>query len=219
MYKIAITGKANTGKNTLANLLKEETYEQAAIEYKAKHNGAMLWSHGERGRVYATKFMAFADPIKEIVMIMFPNANRECLYGPSQLRAEAIPGAFKEGKPLSYRQALIDIGTEVGRAYNDKVWLENFDARYQELLIKNVPDFLAVTDVRFRNEFEHLKRKDFFQIRLYRDTGKASEINHVSETNQNTILDEEFDYVLFNNKSLDELREEIKLNIIPRLKR
>ena len=162
--------------------------------------------------------MAFADPIKEIVLIMFPHANKECLYGPSQLRAEPIPGAFKNGKPLTYRQALLDIGTEVGRAYNDKIWLENFDHRYEQLLLKSKPDLLVVTDVRFRNEFEHLKRKGFFQIRLYRETGMAP-IEHVSETNQNTISDEEFDYVLFNNKSLEDLKEEVRTNIIPRLKR
>lgn len=212
MYKIAICGKANTGKNTLATLLQEEVYKRDDTAHIVQYGRTSLIG-------FQAKTMAFADPIKEIVMIMFPNCNRECLYGPSQLRAEAIPGAFKDNKPLSYRQALIDIGTEVGRAYNDKVWLENFDNRYEKILIKNELDLLAVTDVRFRNEFEHLKKKGFFQIRLYRDTGKVSEINHVSETNQNTILDEEFDYVLFNNKSLDELREEIKSNIIPRLKR
>lgn len=210
MYKVAITGKANTGKNTLANLLKHEICEKEEIERQAKRQAKQYFSW---------KSMAFADPIKEIVMIMFPNANKECLYGPSQLRAEPIPGAFKNDKPLSYRQALIDIGTEVGRAYNDKVWLENFDHRYEDIVINNRLDLVVITDVRFRNEFEHLKKKDFFQIRLYRDTGTASEINHVSETNQNTILDEEFDYVLFNNKSLEELREEIKCNVIPRLKR
>jgi hypothetical protein len=200
MYQIAISGKANTGKNTLANALSIECHKMDCL------NG--LWNY---------KSMAFADPIKEIVMTMFPNADKSCLYGPSQLRASIIPGAFKNGQPLSYRQALLDIGTEVGRAYNDKVWLENFDHRYDKLILDHYrPDILIVTDVRFRNEFEHLKAKGFFQIRLYRETGLAA-INHVSETNQNSIKDEEFDYVLFNNKSLSDLHEEVHNNIIPRL--
>jgi len=214
MYKIAICGKANTGKNTLAKLLEQEIYNKINTEYQAKLTtpSALSWTQ------FSWKSMAFADPIKEIVTIMFPNANKECLYGPSQLRAEPIPGAFKAGKPLTYRQALIDIGTEVGRAYNDKLWLENFDHRYEDSLIKNKLNLVVVTDVRFRNEFDHLKKKGFFQIRLYRDTGKVSEINHVSETNQNSIKDEEFDYVVFNNKSLAELQEEVRVNIVPRLK-
>ena len=191
MYKIAIMGKANTGKNTLAGLLIDEISKinKGALSYKC---------------------MAFADPIKEIVMTMFPRANRNCLYGPSQLRSESIPGAFKDGKPLTYRQALIDVGTEVGRKYSDRVWLENFDHRFE--LVSS--DLVIVTDVRFRNEFDHLKEKGFFQIRLYRDTG-APEIQHISETGQSAIKDEEFDYVLFNTKSLEELEEEVRCQIIP----
>lgn len=211
MYKIAICGKANTGKNTLATLLQEEICKRDDAAHIVQYGRSSLLG-------FNSKAMAFADPIKEIVMVMFPNCNKECLYGPSQLRAEAIPGAFKDGKPLTYRQALCDIGTEVGRAYNDKVWLENFDHRYDDIVIKDRHDLVVVTDIRFRNEYEHLKRKGFFQIRLYRETGLPT-INHVSETNQSSILDEEFDYVLFNNKSLDDLREEIKCNIVPRLKR
>lgn len=211
MFKIAICGKANTGKNTLANLLYHEAYEKENAAMLARTSGAINL------QAYSGKFMAFADPIKEIVMIMFPKANKECLYGPSHLRAEAIPGAFKNGKPLTYRQALLDIGTEVGRGYNDKVWLENFDHRYEQILLKkHPPQIVVVTDVRFRNEFDHLKNKGFFQIRLYRDTGMPA-IEHVSETNQNSIKDEEFDYVLFNNKSLDDLKEEVRCKIIPRM--
>lgn len=209
MYKIAITGKANTGKNTLANLLSAKVLDRYSAEYAIKNPG---WAFA-----FLPKFMAYADPIKEIVITMFPHANKECLYGPSHLRAEPIPGAFKNGKPLSYRQALIDIGTEVGRGYNDKIWLENFDARYERLLVKSKPNLVIVTDVRFRNEYEHLKQKGFFQIRLYRETG-LPDINHVSETNQNSIKDEEFDYVLYNNKSLDDLKEEVSQKIVPRLK-
>jgi hypothetical protein len=204
MYKIAITGKANTGKNTLANLLYHECFEKD----RDKLGGLGL-------QAYSGKFMAFADPIKEIVMTMFPRASKECLYGPSHLRAEAIPGAFKDGKPLTYRQALIDIGTEVGRKYSDTVWLENFDHRFDKL--KTSLNIVVVTDVRFRNEFDHLKEKGFFQIRLYRDTG-APEIQHISETGQSSIRDDEFDYVLFNTKSLDELKEEVKSKIIPMIK-
>jgi len=207
MYRIAICGKANTGKNTLANLLYQEAYE--------KDNATLISNGGLGLQAYSGKFMAFADPIKEIVMTMFPRANKECLYGPSHLRAEIIPGAFKDGKPLTYRQALIDIGTEVGRKYSDRIWLDNFDHRFEEISKKKL-NIVVVTDVRFRNEFDHLKEKGFFQIRLYRDTG-APEIQHISETGQSSIKDEEFDYVLINNKSLEELKEEVRCQIIPRI--
>src|SRR5271166_6519522 len=129
MYKIAICGRANTGKNTLAKLLEQELYDKINKDWQAKLGSPSTQSW----TTFHGKSLAFADPIKEIVSIMFPYANKECLYGPSQLRAESIPGAFKNGKPLTYRQALLDLGTEVGRSYNDKIWLENFDHRYERL--------------------------------------------------------------------------------------
>lgn len=202
MYKIAITGKANTGKNTLATLLDQMIYDNHMF---TKIKGP-----------YSGKFMAFADPIKEIVLTMFPQAKKECLYGPSALRADPIPDAYKNGLPLSYRQALIDIGT-LARAYNDMVWIDNFQSRYDKVLAqKRSPQIVVVTDVRFRNEFDHLKAQGFFQIRLYRETGMPP-IEHASETNQNTIEDDEYDCVLFNNRTLDYLKDEVR-KIIPRLK-
>lgn len=198
MYKIAICGKANTGKNTLANLLDQEVFTQ-------KHH---------TDNPYKAVFMAFADPIKEIVLTMFPQAKKDCLYGPSALRSEVISEAFKGDQPLTYRQALIDIGTHA-REYNDLVWIQNFQNRYEKIRTKNTK-LVIVTDVRFRNEFDHLKKEGFYQIRLYRETGLPT-INHVSETQQNTIADDEFDYVLHNNRTLDYLKDEVK-KIIPKLK-
>jgi len=203
MYLISISGKINTGKNTLSALLEQELYAEYMRDIYANPSG------------FIAKFMAFADPIKEIVMTMFPQADKKCLYGPSYLRDNIIPNAFKSGKPLSYRQALLDIGTK-GRSYNEYVWVDNFDYRF-----KNVnsfqPNLIVATDCRFREEFDYLKKEGFFQIRLYRDTN-STPIDHVSETNQNYILDREFDYILINNSSIDKLQEEIRNNIIPKLK-
>ena len=159
-------------------------------------------------------YIAFADPIKKMALEMFPKLPRKYLFGPSRYRKEIIPGAFKNGMPLTVRQLLLDLGTEVGRGYKDDIWLDNFDHGLNKIWHKKI---VVVTDVRFRNEFDHLKKLGFYQIRLCRDTGEAG-INHKSETDQNAILDNEFDYVLLNNKSLSDLKEEVKNNIIPQLK-
>jgi hypothetical protein len=195
MYKIAITGKANTGKNTLSRMLIKQLRDQ-------------------NGRYMSAKQLAFADPIKEMIRQMFPTLPKKYLYGSSKFRNEFIPGAFKNGQPLTIRQLLIDLGTEVGRNYMPTVWLDNFDYRFNQEKFRKI---VVVTDVRFRNEFEHLRKKDFYQIRLYRNTG-APASTHVSETNQDSIADDEFDYVLHNDYSLRELRGEVAANIIPRLR-
>lgn len=197
MYKIAIMGKANTGKNTLSKMIVRNIRK-------------------ERNFYSTCHYVAFADPIKEMIREMFPAMPRKFLYGSSKYRSEIIPGAFKDGVPLTVRQLLIDLGTGVGREYKPTIWLDNFDIRFGRLQ-KRDAKIVVVTDVRFRNEFEHLRNLGFYQIRLYRNTGQP-EIQHISETGQEAIKDEEFDYVLLNNRGLNDLKQEVARQIIPRLR-
>lgn len=187
MFKIAITGKANSGKDTLSRMITKE-FRLALDRY-----------------VY-TKCMAFADPLKEMIRIMFPTIPKKNLYGSSNLRNEIIPGAFKDGNPLTIRQLLIDLGTEVGRKYKESVWLDNFDARLAKV---HSSALVIVTDARFRNEFDHLKHLGFVMIKLSRD-GANPAINHISETSQDSIQENEFDFVINNNGTLSDLKHTVR---------
>lgn len=200
MYKVAISGLANTGKNTLSKMIVKQLRQQIETS--------------QNRMLYSVKYLAFADPIKKMVQIMFPNLPKKFLYGSSKHRNEIIPGALKNGKPLTVRQLLCDLGTSVGRGYQDNIWLNNFDARFEE--IKRC-QMAIVTDIRFRNEFEHLKKNGFYQVRLYRETNEPK-VDHVSETNQGEIKDYEFDYVIHNDMGLSDLKKEVRDNIIPHLK-
>lgn len=195
MYKIALTGKANTGKNTVSHLITEELNKD--IQNYSKF-----------------KTIAFADPIKEMVSQMFPTLPKNYLYGSSENRARVIPGAFKDGQPLTIRQLLIDLGTGVGRQYKENLWLDVFDYTFKRAVSRK-KEVVIVTDVRFRNEFDHLKKLGFFQIRLLRDS--HTKIDHSSETNQDSISDDEFDAVIHNNSTLEELTNKI-MQIIPKIK-
>lgn len=183
MYKIAICGKANTGKNTVSKLI---------IDKLVRKNATV-------------KFVAFADPIKKMIRTAYPEIPRKWLYGSSKFRTEVIPGAFKDGVPLTVRQLLIDLGNDFGRAHKPDIWLRNFDNTYGKLVKKNTRAVI-VTDVRFRNEFDHLKKLGFYQIRLLRD--EYTKINDISETNQDGIADSEFDAVIRNNSTLEDLELE-----------
>ena len=189
MFKVAICGKANSGKNTVGKLIRKSLYN----EFVGK-------------RTISCDYIAFADPIKQMVRTMFPDLPEKFLTGPSNFRSEIVPGAFRNGVPLTVRQLLIDIGTN-GRAYKESVWLDAFDAAFQKSVNKH-KTLVIVTDVRFMNEFSHLKAKGFYNIRLLRDA--HLKIDHASETNQDGIKDSEFDFVLDNNGSLDHLKERVK---------
>lgn len=206
MFKVSISGKANTGKNTLSTILVDALTD---IGDEASDNG-----NGNFENWYGdAEIIAFADPIKEMIRQMFPKLPRKFLYGASKYRAEAIPGAFKDGNPLSVRQCLIDLGT-TGRTYNDACWINAFNHRLEKAR-NDGTDIVIVTDTRFRNEFDHLKKLGFYHIRLLRDSDVK--INHISDTGQDAIKDYEFDYVLYNNGTLNDLKKEVISKIIPHI--
>lgn len=196
MYKIALTGKAKTGKNTVARILKKEFRNRKDLN---------CWD---------CEYIAFANPIKSMIRLMFPQLPEKCLTGSSKFRSEIIPGAFKDGKPLTVRQLLIDLGTGLGRSYKEDIWLDTFNYSFNKAVAKG-KHLVIVTDVRFRNEFDHLKSLGFYQIKLLRDS--YTEINHASETNQDSISDDEFDSIINNNGSLSNLKKEVS-NIVSQFK-
>lgn len=184
MYKIAISGKANSGKNTLSNLISSKLFN---IFGKAE-------------------LLAFADPIKKMIEIAYPDLPKEYLYGSSDLRSKIIPGAFKDGVPLSVRQLLIDLGNDFGRLYKKDIWISNFDFHFNKLVSQNTN--VIVTDLRFRNEFDHLNSLGFYKIRIVRN--ESLRINDLSETDQELIKNSEFDCIIDNNCSLSDLSEKVE---------
>jgi hypothetical protein len=109
---------------------------------------------------------------------------------------------------LTVRQLHIDLGTEIGRAYKETIWLEAFDCAFEKANYKSV---VIVTDVRFKNEFDHLKKLGFYQIRLLReDPGEVIvKSNHSSEVEQDIIRNDEFNFVLNNSGTLKDLKIEV----------
>lgn len=183
MYKIAVSGKANSGKNTVSNLISSELFN----------------TFGK------AECVAFADPIKKMVEIAFPYLPKEYLYGSSDLRWNNIPGAFKNGAPLTVRQLLIDLGNDFGKVYNKDIWIQNLDSYINNYLSNSN---IIVTDLRFRNEFDYLKNNNYCIIRIIRNNLILS--TDESEVNQDTIKNSEFDYIIHNNGSLDDLAIRVK---------
>ena len=186
MLKIGILGKAGTGKNSTAKIIKN-IY---ATQLDKKIN---------------SKIIAFADPIKEIVLTMFPEADKQCLFGSSKLRSNIIDKKYLDSNnnPLTYRQALIDIGTKLGRSYNSNIWINNFDSRFKKLN----SDLVIVSDVRFENEIEYLIENGFYIIKLIRNNDLN--INHSTEKDQDNISETKFNLIIDNNNTFKYLKNEI----------
>lgn len=193
VIKVAICGKANSGKNTTSTIIAKALAK-------------------DEDNIWYWNIMAFATPIKNMILEMFPQADRGCLFGASELRNKVIPNAVnKNGEPLTYRQACIDIGT-LGRQYNKNIWVNAFDEKIKQM---NTHDLIICNDLRFINEYVYLKNKQFFIIKLIRDTVAKS--LDATETEQDGIRLEQFDYILDNNGTQEDLKANIINNILPLL--
>jgi hypothetical protein len=100
------------------------------------------------------------------------------------------------------RKFLQFIGTDWGREKDDNVWI-NLTLKK----IKKTQGYIYISDCRFVNEFNALKNDDFIIIKIVRNkidynregTGTR---NHISETELDSIPNENFNYILENNSSL-----------------
>jgi hypothetical protein len=113
MLKIAVSGKAKSGKDTFSKLL-EKSLEDRIEDFRG------------------TRLFSFSDPIKKIIKIMFPKIKNKYLYGPSEYRETVIPGAFLNGQPLTCRILLQNLGTEVAQGYKKDIWLDVLDIKLKK---------------------------------------------------------------------------------------
>lgn len=182
--RVGISGQKETGKSTTASLISK------------------YLELGEND----IKVAAFADKLKEVFKSMVPWAKDECLYGESELREQAIGSQFtnQDGSPLTHRQGLTSLG-KLGRAWCPDLWIMHLDIDFCASQDKKL--FIAF-DCRMINEFQYLKKNDFYLIRVKRKN--ISKSSDISETQQEEIPDSAFDWVINNDYSLDELSDEVR---------
>jgi len=130
---------------------------------------------------------------------------------------------------LTPRHALQQLGTEYGRNCYDDIWVE-YAVRVYETLQRGDYYYTAktglrtttsvagwmepkknvvISDVRFRNEISGLKKAGAKLIRIKRPGHEQPKWDHPSETEQMDIPDEEFNLVINNQDSLEDLAENI----------
>ena len=177
--KIAIAGKAKSGKNTLADLLGQES----KLKYQV---------------------FAFADPIKEMVMQMWPNTNRNVLWGPSELRSLYVPDSDDK---ICFRDVIVDLGT-YGRSIYNNIWVNSTLNKIYPLLEEDL-ELAIISDVRYMNEYNKIK-DDFITIRIIR-TNNEYTYDHDSEKDLDVVDNSEFDYVVYNDSDIDSLKENCKI--------
>jgi deoxyadenosine/deoxycytidine kinase len=194
---IALSGKAGSGKDTVANEL-------------VKSKGFIK--------------VAFADPIKRMAMEMF-DFSREQLWGESNKRDK-----LDTRYGFSPRYVLQKMATDFGRNLFEDVWvnttkhvidkLNNTISTYspysgvnviytpQECEKLNSEKNIIITDCRFVNELNFIKKQNWPIYRVKRDSEKH--LDHISETDLDNILDTSFTKVIINN-NIEDMRQQLNV--------
>lgn len=171
---IGICGKNRSGKDTVANYLKDK--------YKFEH-------------------LYFAEPLKKAAILLF------------KLSPEQITGDLKETIDARYnkspRQLLRWLGIHVFRnQFKDSFWLDYLKFSYEEIRTKNPNVLVVVSDVRFQDEIDMIKKLGGKIVKINREN-RILNSNDIESDNRFIELTG-FDFYINNDSTLEDLYHNIE---------
>ena len=231
---ILLSGKKSTGKDTSYDYIKD-FFKCADCGGTGRRDGLvydfqLAFPHCEmclgKGYGYTKKIkkMSFADPLKSLCKSAFGLTDIQC-YGESgeretstvirwedlNLNYHGLRGEKHIQDFVTAREILQIVGTNVMRSFYPNVWAKAATIA----AMKSEEDIVVFTDARFPNEIEEFQvladdeKINLLVLRLHRDSANID--SHKSETALDSWDEEQkFQYNIFNNGSLDELKEMLR---------
>lgn len=139
--------------------------------------------------------VSFADKLKDITCILSGCTRKDLEdYEFKEKRCVPpylVPYCGNAEKP-TFRAFLQHFGSEVMRGVNDSIWIDS--------TLLNCDENAIISDVRFPNEADAIRKRGGIIIKVERDT--HSKDSHSSET---SIDDIKGDYVIWNDTTLENL--------------
>lgn len=143
--------------------------------------------------------VAFADPMKEILMALDPFIPEPGLR--LSVIVKRMGWDFAKERYPEVRKLLQRLGTEAGRDILGKnIWINTAADQIARNVRNGVP--VVITDVRFENEYREVKEWGGLIVRIERP-GLVQVDNHASEQEWRSIVP---DHVVVNNGTLENLR-------------
>lgn len=177
MAVISISGKIGSGKDTIADII---------MQYTPYHR----W-----------QVKKFAGKLKDIA---------EILTGVPKINFEDQEFKQQDMGPewgMTYRDLLQKLGTEAMRnGLHKNVWVNALFADFNIDEDEQIP-YWIITDSRFPDELEAVKKHNGITIKVIRDSGNTIGTTHTSETALDNYT--EWDYVIDNTGTLEELKTQV----------
>jgi hypothetical protein len=192
MNIIGFTGYKRSGKNTLANLVREAA--------EADGQSVQVVAYADKLKIAGARALGFDRPEQELIDLM------DQFKEDATIRIEYTEEGAKKGTlhELTGREYLQFLGTEAGRqTFWDSFWIDMVTPpTYDELKERyHGVDLLLVTDVRFDNEAKRIHDLSGLLVEIQREGFSGD--GHVSEAG---ISEELIDVTVLNVGSIDDLR-------------
>jgi len=198
--KLAIHGKAKTGKSTVAKLIHQNFQDD----------------------VFET---AFANPIKNLLRDLF-GCNYEDLFGSSEKRQKLFLNNLtyrdmlqdfgelaKKYNPNIWiektEQNIISNLSRITFKQPKDIVINQNTLYLNTMFIPNDYKLILITDLRFKTEYDWLKSKNFKLLKLKRSNNDYSS-NHISETELDSMADNSFDFHMDNDGTIDDLARKVR---------
>jgi hypothetical protein len=185
---IGLCGAQGSGKDTVANILISE---------------------------YGFVKLTFASTLKDVVAILFswPRDLLEGLTEESRLWRETIDDFWSEKLSIlgfTPRKALQMIGTDLFRIhFNNDIWISIVENKIGAMLKNNPNTNIVISDCRFANEFSLIKQfPDSHIIMILRE--KNNSTNKLVHSSETEWINYNFDAILQNDNSIDDLKSNLK---------
>ena len=229
MALISITGRLGSGKDTVGSIIQfllhtEGVWTEEYFQRHSKSKNKPYWQNYWEVKKFAGKLKQIATLLTGIPVEKWEDQEfkKTCMsedwtYTKQVMECDSNNQDGFMDLPLTYREFLQKLGTEAIRdGLHTNTWVNALFADYtlnrkkveDEEYATEYPNWI-ITDTRFPNEFDAIKKKGGICIKVLRENNTVD--LHASETALDSY---KFDYVLNNSGTLEDLVEEVKNMLI-----
>lgn len=203
--KIAFCGRKGCGKDTATKLLNFYLSEGRPITEKVKEetiNGILSLSK----EVFRFDTVSFGDKLKSLLLDIYdlPKTNKYLLYCSTKddlyfdLEKNSIQNS-DSATSIPLRTLLQQTADKIKKTFGEDYFIKSLFRTIENYCKKDV----IVPDCRYINEYEALRDKGFYIIKIERDS--VLKDDHDSENSAVNLSDDMFDIKISNNGSLKDL--------------